>query len=110
MDDVAGFGRGPLRKQRVNLRPGDLWFPAMASKYGPCLGHFPPEKRITRCRQIVQDPQRLVPPPVEGKATEPGQPRRNAWTKGTSGATQRRFRFRRESTPTSGICRLVGER
>src|SRR5215212_11166861 len=79
----------------------------MTSEFGPRAGHVPPEIRITRRRQIVQDLERRLPPSVEGKAAEPGQPWREARTKGAAGATQRRLRFSCEPAPSDGIGRAI---
>ena len=73
----------------------------------PRVGHFPPQVRIAGWRQFIEDPQRLVPPPVEGKAAEPGQPRRDARTKGAAGASQRRLRLGCKPTPGGGLGRAI---
>ena len=105
-----GSVAGPSREEGANLRPGDLWLAAVAGENSSCVGHFPSEVRIAGWRQIIEDPQRLVPPTVEGKAAEPGQPRRDARTKGAAGATQRRLRLGCEPTPGGGLGRAIRQR
>ena len=56
MDDVAGLGRRSVGEEGSNLRPGDLWLAAVAGENSSCVGHFPPEVRITGWRQIIEDP------------------------------------------------------
>ena len=105
MDEVAGLSGRTGGKERADLPPGGFRIAPVPSNRGVRPADLAPQAGIAGRRQILQDPERLLPATVEDEAAQPGEPGGDARRQRATGPAERRLRLGRVATPEGGIGR-----
>ena len=105
-----GSVAGPSERGRGSRSQAISGSPRCRREHAERARDLPPQVRIARRRQIIQDCERLVPLSVENETPEPGEAGRDARAESSSGPAQRRLCLSRELSPRGGIGRAVGHR